>query len=110
MLIILSIILTLAIRASAVPQYGIDYVLRDGTIISIPPINVVRANRMNETFLRMFDDNMTYIDNDYFINEGRMIFSTFTDGPMHILEPYVPLSDRDYGKINGNTSIRSMYP
>ncbi|KAK9358722.1 hypothetical protein V1504DRAFT_460284 [Lipomyces starkeyi] len=100
MLIILSIILTLVIRVSAVPQYGIDYVLRDGTVISIPPINVVRANARNATFMMIFNDNMTYIDNDYFINEGRMIFSVFTNARMHILEPHVPLSDRDYGKIS----------
>ncbi|KAJ8101976.1 hypothetical protein POJ06DRAFT_248399 [Lipomyces tetrasporus] len=90
------IILAFTVHVSVAAEYGRDYILSDGTIIIIPTITLLRANVRNETFMLLLFDNMTYIDNDAYTSHGQMVFSTFSDSRPHVIEPSVPLSNRNY--------------
>ncbi|KAK9321088.1 hypothetical protein V1517DRAFT_184656 [Lipomyces orientalis] len=90
------IILAFTVHVSVAAEYGRDYILSDGTIISMPTSTFIRANARNETFMRLLFDNMTYIDNDAYTSTGQMVFSTFSDNRPHVIEPRVPLSNRNY--------------
>ncbi|KAK9364470.1 hypothetical protein V1509DRAFT_636269 [Lipomyces kononenkoae] len=106
----------LVVHVCMAAEYGIDYILSDGTVISIPTRDEIRSNMGNQTWMRIFNDNMTYIDNDAFESTGRMIFSTFTAGETHKLEPYLALEDRHYHRRQWHnntaphiTSINNTY-
>ncbi|KAK9249637.1 hypothetical protein V1507DRAFT_410805 [Lipomyces tetrasporus] len=80
-------------------QYGRDYILSDGTIISMPTETQIDANRRNATFMAQLYDNMTYIDNDSIQNTGRPVFSVFVTGEPHLVTPRVRLEDRRLGLL-----------